>query len=82
VNFRYRIAVYPNPTSNFINIDTKANSNIDYKIYDITGKIVTTGIIKVGETHKSISVNKFNLGIYNLKLTINNKSINQKIIIK
>lgn len=78
----YRIAVYPNPTSNFINIDTKANSNIDYKIYDITGKIVTTGIIKVGETHKSISVNKFNLGIYNLKLTINNKSINQKIIIK
>lgn len=64
-------SVYPNPTSDFLNV----RPNTQFKLYDITGKIVKQGNSNSGV----IQVNNINTGKYLLQLNNVNTSI---IIIK
>jgi acyl-CoA thioesterase I len=69
------LKVFPNPASNRINI-----SNTDFnklELMDITGRIVYSAVNKVDY----INTEKFEEGIYFLKIYINKKTVTEKIII-
>lgn len=61
------IAIFPNPTTNILNIKAKADLiNSEYKIYDQTGKIIETN--KITEENTTIQLNNLPHGIYFLKV--------------
>lgn len=69
------INIYPNPTSGIINIEETINSEI--LITDITGKIIFNGI-----NITKIDLSNQPKGLYLLKISSNNKTRTQKIILQ
>ena len=67
--------IYPNPTSNLINIDNAANSNIE--IYNILGEKVKTVANSMDKT--SIDVSDLNNGMYIIKIQNGNSIETKKI---
>jgi len=67
------INIYPNPASNYINIDVENLNRI--QIIDINGKIVLT------ETTKNIDVSELNNGIYVIKIITDNNIYSNQLII-
>lgn len=79
-NIQKLISIYPNPTNNFITIQNKENSteNFEYKIVDLTGRIVKSGISKFNE---QINIVSLEIGNYIIQIQTDNKEIiSQKII--
>lgn len=75
--FKENIEVYPNPTSNIININIKNNLKIEaIQITDINGRIIK----ETKETTNSINTSELNTGIYFLKITTNQGNGTTKII--
>jgi len=68
-NVTENFSVYPNPTTNIINISNLTEDS-PYSIYDVTGKVVAKGIVSPLE---SIDVSALTSGNYMLQL--NNTSI-------
>ncbi|CAM3903711.1 MULTISPECIES: T9SS type A sorting domain-containing protein [Flavobacterium] len=68
-----KISVYPNPTKDYVNIDIK-NKDFITEIYDLSGKLLVT------TSDSKIDMNKFNNGIYLLKIITVNETMFQKII--
>ena len=66
------IMVYPNPTGDMLNIDTRLE--VEVEIYDIMGKLMTR------ENSKRINLSTYPNGVYNLVLIHNNKRFNTKVI--
>jgi len=62
---------YPNPVIGTINFDTTDADNKVYSIFDITGKQLSTGVVK----DKTVNVNTLQKGIYLLRLTDSNTTI-------
>lgn len=73
------IQIYPIPTSDYMNISANINS-IDYKLLDITGKVMHAGRLVVGNNR--ISVKDYNQGIYFLQVDGPNYHATHKTIIK
>jgi phosphatidylserine/phosphatidylglycerophosphate/cardiolipin synthase-like enzyme len=80
------ITVYPNPASDYINIDFKATKSGDYKIFlnDLSGQKVlelkkgaNAGII-----HEAVNLAGLPKGIYLIRIVTNNGSSAQKVIIR
>lgn len=72
------IIIYPNPSSNIFNIYIPYNNKSDVKItvFDIRGNYIKT-------SHSTtIDMTGFSKGIYFANITINNKTIVKKIILK
>ena len=66
------ISVYPNPTSEFVNLDIPANYNaLDISMYDVTGKLLRTKANASGLV--TFDVNDLATGIYYLQV-LNPKS--------
>ena len=65
------LLIYPNPVSDILNI----TQEIDIKLYDMVGNLV---IFK--EKTTKIDMTNLPKGIYNLNITYNNKTINNKIV--
>ncbi|WP_417358731.1 T9SS type A sorting domain-containing protein [Flavobacterium sp.] len=62
-----QVALYPNPTSNILNITLPDNNTVtDYWILDVTGKTLLKGAFP---NSKSIDVSSLSNGTYILKLT-------------
>ncbi len=67
------LIVYPNPTSDVINI----NKNVDINVLNYIGDII------ISKQNTSIlDVSKISSGMYMLRVTYNNKTINKRIIKK
>ena len=66
------IVIYPNPTKDIINIDTRLDINVE--LYNMVGKSVTVNDIK------KIDLSKYPNGIYNLVVNYDKIRINKKII--
>lgn len=71
------IKIYPNPASSQINISTAKAT--EYKILDISGKLVQEGYVT---DDNSIYLSDFQSGIYTIQLLIDGKYESQKIIKK
>ena len=67
------IVVYPNPTSDILNIITELDINVN--VYDITGKI-----IKLDHTEKQIDLSNLPSGVYFLNIIHEGNTYNKRII--
>lgn len=78
--------VYPNPTSDVVNLFSNANyKNLQVSVYDAIGKLVHTQIkqnVNRGEVIK-VSLLSFAKGVYSVKVqATNTESITKKIIVQ
>jgi hypothetical protein len=78
------ISIYPNPTTDFLNIDVK---NVDptyliYNIYDINGRLMIRGF--VGSNNKTIDISSLTSGYYlmNINDKLGNQLFSKKIVKK
>lgn len=62
----YTAAIYPNPANDFILIDINEPINTNYKIYDIAGKIVSSGVLNSGKN--SINTSDMTNGVYFIQI--------------
>lgn len=73
-------SIYPNPTTNIINVNTLSNNSKKVELFSIIGKrIYLNNII---DNNFSINVSKFNIGLYILKVSEGNKTSIKKVVIK
>jgi hypothetical protein len=79
------IKVFPNPTSNEVNIVcwSAYEENTTVKIIDISGRIVKTEIVNLvpGKNTKTLQVSSLAAGVYTIVMD-GNKKMNAKLIIK
>jgi len=83
----FKVNVFPNPTSDIVNITTQTNttSKISIYIYDSNGRLVAsrnTGLYNSGKVDASLSLRELGLknGVYFLKIT-NKNSLDVKRIV-
>jgi len=70
------IKISPNPTSTYINIDSGSERITSWEVFDISGKSILRG------NSSQINVQNLPKTNYLLNVTINNKTITKKIIVK
>ena len=70
----YEATIFPNPTSEVLNIRTSAFENVTYTLYDAQGKLVMQNILSAEQT--PIQVSQLAPGSY--FLTLNNDTQNLK----
>ena len=76
-----QIVIYPNPSTGIFSIRNSQNKNIDLNVFDLTGKLIKK---ETNLSNNLIELNLSNLdkGIYFIKLSIDNTTKIQKIILK
>ena len=72
------LTIYPNPTSNVININSESNKAKIY-IYSLEGKKIYSNTINTSE---QINVSNLETGTYILKIQINKNTYTKRLIIK
>lgn len=70
----FKATIFPNPTSDFLNIKTSVFENVTYTLYDAMGKLVLQNILFAEQT--TIQVSQLAPGAY--LLTLNNETQNLK----
>ena len=70
----YEASIFPNPTSDVLNIRTSSFENVTYTLYDAQGKLVMQNILSAEQT--PIQVSQLAPGSYSL--TLNNETQNLK----
>lgn len=75
------IKLYPNPANDFIRLKNlkSETENIDFKITDLSGKLIKTGHYKQSET---IDVHDLEPGIYFIRMILKNGKVHTEKIIK
>ncbi len=63
------ISVYPNPASQFLNIQSNLSGNIYYTINDATGRALKSGMFN---NNQQIDIGNYHSGIYYIKLSKDN----------
>jgi trimeric autotransporter adhesin len=71
--------VYPNPTSNFLNIGKDFRGNVTYRVVNLMGQTVLSG--KLNDT-RTLSMNELASGAYIIEVFDNERSIKSKFIKK
>ncbi len=72
------VSVYPNPTSEFVNIDLDFDNDVDVYFYDVNGKCVKQ---IMNTTNTQFNIHELPKGTYFIKLFSNNKLFHSKVII-
>jgi hypothetical protein len=75
------ITIYPNPSSNILNIDlSSANEEVkSISIVDITGKLIQT-IDVLENTYISLNVSSLASGLYHIKISSASNSIVRQVV--
>ena len=78
-----KFTVYPNPATEFISIQINNNSNekATVQLTDITGKIVFSNTYTLNNGLITIPVKQFTAGTFMIRLTTQNESYLQKVVI-
>lgn len=79
------VNVYPNPSSNFFNIEFDINQlqNVNISVFNILGQeVYKKGILAQGRFTESINLSDYPKGIYNLKVNTLEKKSSHKLILK
>ncbi len=75
-NFTNGIAIYPNPTSGFIQIETKNTLFTEVEVYDILGSKIMTS------TRSNLNLSICESGMYVLKIHTDKGIITRKLVVK
>lgn len=81
-DFSSEVKLYPNPTSNNVNIEFETKSAIDTKIEIINtmGQIVYSDVVSAnGFNNLEVSTSSFESGIYQVKITTDNERITKRL---
>ncbi len=78
--------VFPNPTSNLINLqyELQESDDVFIEVLDLSGNILTSSFLSnqiIGTHHKKINLEKFNSGIYFIKITTSKSAQVKKVIL-
>ena len=79
------ITVYPNPTSQLINInlpDRILQQNVEVSIYDINGRIISTDVQRIQSTTYTVDVGAFLTGVYLIRIVKDDEKWSQMFIKK
>ena len=77
--------LYPNPTTDVLNIVVKANENLNYKIFNVQGTLVMGGKLnnsKGSLSTKTMNLGNFNKGVYFIQFHTGTTASTHKIIVK
>ena len=81
-----QIKIYPNPTSDFINVylSNCKNENINAEIYDVLGNLVYSESFELhtSDIIHQINISNLNDGVYIIKFQTKDQTETQKIIVK
>uniref|UniRef100_UPI00262D52B8 T9SS type A sorting domain-containing protein n=1 Tax=uncultured Empedobacter sp. TaxID=410844 RepID=UPI00262D52B8 len=69
--------IFPNPTTDFVNITTKENI-VSYQVYDMNGKLLV-GKNKLDKKEIKINLESYPKGIYLLNIQTDKRSYTQKV---
>ncbi len=81
ITYLQNMAVYPNPANDKIYIERSNNNAMEVNLFDLLGNKVFT-IMTSKNKNTEIDVSGINKGVYILKITINNNSLNKKVVIE
>ena len=77
--------MYPNPTSQLINInlpDRILQQNVEVSIYDINGRIISTDVQRIQSTTYTVDVGAFLTGVYLIRIVKDDEKWSQMFIKK
>lgn len=79
-----QISVYPNPATDFLTIDIpdSAGQQVKLQLIDMTGRIMSTDVIKLSSNTLTKQIKALSSGIYNVVVQLNGKTFNTKVIVK
>lgn len=72
------IRIYPNPTSDVIQIESKTNKINTYSLADLSGRVLLSN--KLDALNSQINISHLPKGVYILTLTTNGQSIHKKVV--
>ncbi|MCF6132331.1 T9SS type A sorting domain-containing protein [Flavobacterium wongokense] len=72
--------IYPNPSSGLVTIETKEFAECAMKVYDISGKLLVSGIIT--SELSTFDLSGLSKGVYIIELNKGTQSMHQKLILK
>ena len=78
-NITNNVSIYPNPTSDILNISTNSNDLSELTIKDITGKIVLS---QKFNTNITISTENYSKGVYLIDVKNNLGTVSEKISVQ
>jgi hypothetical protein len=76
------LGVYPNPSEDVFNIAWKGEHNAHLEVVDLTGKQVIGTDIESDNNVYAIDMSRYNSGVYFVKLHVNGRQIERKLILK
>ena len=76
----YEVKVYPNPTSEFLYINTKDFNGVSYFFYDSKGKLILQN--SLSSTEDAVNVSQLSTGTYYLVLADKNQKLKSFQLIK
>jgi hypothetical protein len=76
----YEAIIFPNPTDDFLNIQSISFKNVNYSLFDEMGKLVLNGTLYTEKT--SLDVSKLQTGSYSLILNRSENKLKTFNIIK
>ncbi|WP_196889626.1 T9SS type A sorting domain-containing protein [Aureivirga sp. CE67] len=74
------LSVYPNPTKNYLVLESKDTDNLNFQLIDVIGNVIENR--KVNSESLNINLEKHPAAIYFLKITKNNQLVKTFKIIK
>jgi len=80
-----KFSVYPNPASSFVKVDLSGfptGQELQWKIFDISGKPLLSGIVHSTEAQLTIPVSSLAGGLYNFQLSGRNRVMSTRFIVK
>lgn len=78
-NAQNKVKIYPNPVVDYLSIES-AEKVKSISVFDATGKLISTQIMKVGKSKADLS--KLNAGVYIVKIEFANETQTVKVIKK
>ena len=77
------IKIYPNPANDklYIQLDNTLDGIAKVEFYDLAGKLIYSTTINASLKLQMLNISNLTKGIYNLRITANNKTKNQKLVI-
>jgi len=72
--------IYPNPSNNIFNIDLRNNNEFEFKVYDITGKVIINKS-KVNRSSYQLNMSSYSAGMYFINIRANDQSATRKLLL-
>jgi len=74
-----KASVYPNPASQSLNIELNGSNNWEYKIFNVTGKLIQQET-QINTQKRLLNIKNWPKGIYLIQIQVGDQFVNRKII--